>query len=96
MKKLGKRIMKIEKFELIVVFKKDITIEDAAMKLDEFYIQHRQGMDSSRGKAYFYETGPKFIVTFDTHNEKETFIANCQQLPGIYEIYIPNWDINKD
>lgn len=88
--------MKSEKIESIVVFEKNITSENAEVFLKELKSNYREGMDSSRGKAYFHETGPKFIISFLTLDEKEKFISYCQNMTEIYEIYTPNWDVLKD
>jgi len=54
-------------------------------------------MDSSRGKIYFYSTGPKYIVTFKDEDQKYSFERkNYFFLPEIHEIYEPDWDIQKD
>lgn len=88
--------MKIEKIETIIVFKKNVEINIAESLLDSLKVKHRYGMDSSKGKGYFYKTGPKFIVTFKTLNEKQKFILDCQKVIEIFEIYTPNWEIIKD
>lgn len=88
--------MKQDKIEQVVVFKKGTEIQDAQLILDKDGIAYRQGMDSSRGKLYFYKTGPKFILTFATEQEKDTFVANYQNSEYIYEIYTPDWTKQKD
>ncbi|MFN8415621.1 MAG: hypothetical protein U0U66_04735 [Cytophagaceae bacterium] len=54
-------------------------------------------MDSSRGKIYFYSTGPKYFITFTDEDHQYTFEKEHYQfLPEIHEIYEPVWDITKD
>lgn len=53
-------------------------------------------MDSSTGKIYFYNTGPKFILTFETDEEKNKFESKYQDLKEVHEIYTPDWNIRKD
>jgi hypothetical protein len=53
-------------------------------------------MDSSRGKLYWYNTGPKFIVTFTTEAEKESLNAEFEKMNEIHEVYTPDWDKCKD
>lgn len=62
--------MKPNKIELIAVFKKEIDLPAAQTILQKTGTTYRKGMDSSRGKLYFYSTGPKFILTFSTEEEK--------------------------
>ena len=86
-----------EKNELIVVFKKDVTPDDAESMLKTAGIpKYREGMDSSRGKIYFYSTGPKFILTFDSPEEKEKFMSANKGRDKIHEIYTPDWTKRKD
>jgi len=88
--------MKQDKIELIIVFKKDIDSQNAQIIIDKTGIKHRKGMDSSRGKIYFYDTGPKFILTFDTEQEKERIMAEFEILNEIHEVYTPDWEKSKD
>jgi len=88
--------MKQDTIELIVVFKAGIDLQNAKVILDRSGIKYRNGMDSSRGKLYFYSTGPKFILTFETEQEKESMIAVFEKQPEIHEVYTPDWDIQKD
>ena len=87
---------KTEKIELIVVFEKNIELPGALKILDKSGIKYREGMDSSKGKIYFYNTGPKFILTFKTQKGKEDFTTSHQKTGEIYEIYTPDWSIQKD
>lgn len=82
--------------ELIVVFKKDIELQKAVEILNRSGVEYREGIDSSRGKQYFYSTGPKFIVTFNTEEEKEKFLSEYKNKEEIHEIYVPDWTIQKD
>lgn len=86
-----------EKIELIVVFKKDVTPDEAESILKTTGVpNYREGMDSSRGKIYFYSTGPKFILTFDMIEEREKFLSANEKDDRIHEMYIPNWKMQKD
>ena len=64
--------------------------------MDTTEVKYREGMDSSKGKIYFYKTGPKFILTFETEQEKNKFEREYQSLKEIYETYSPDWEIRKD
>lgn len=88
--------MEQDKIELILVFKKDIRLQNAQMILDKAGVKYREGMDSGKGKIYFYKTGPKFILTFESEEEKNKFEIEYQILEEIYEIYTPDWEIQKD
>jgi hypothetical protein len=85
-----------ESIALVVVFKKE-TLEKAAKTIMEKagYPFH-EGMDSSRGKGYFYKTGEKYIILFPLEEEKNTFLKNNKDKSEIYEIYEPDWDKCKD
>ena len=86
-----------DKIELIVVFKKDVTLDEADSMLKNSEVgSYRKGMDSSRGKIYFYSTGPKFILTFDTAQEKEKFMSDNKGAAIIHEMYTPDWTKRKD
>lgn len=88
--------MQEEKFELIVVFTKETELSRAEQILSNCNADYREGMDSSKGKIYFYRTGPKFILTFHTKKEKQAFLHNHKAINEIYEVYEPDWDIMKD
>jgi hypothetical protein len=81
---------------LIVVFKKDIELEAAQPILDKACVKYREGMDGSRGKLYFYSTGPKFILTFQTELEKERINSEFEKMKEMHEVYTPDWDKCKD
>ncbi|HNB98024.1 MAG TPA: hypothetical protein PLS71_07280 [Leptospiraceae bacterium] len=74
--------------ERILVYKKevkDLEIQNHLQTLNCFYTK---GMDSSKGKKYYYKTGKKYILRFLT---KESFLAFPKlqsKNPLIYEIYI--------
>ncbi len=81
--------------EFVVVFRPDVPVEKASSILYEREFIFHEGSDSSRGKKYISETGPKFIV--QVPKEKvETFHMQMKAIPQIYEIYQPDWNINKD
>jgi len=84
------------KSELIIVFKKTTSSELAKKILDDSKVKYRTGMDSSKGKGYFYKTGDKFILTFKTNKEKKEFLSKYEKKDEIYEIYTPSWNIRKD
>lgn len=88
--------MEQDNIELILVFKKEIQLQNAQMILDKAGIKYREGMDSSKGRIYFYKTGPKFILTFETKEERSKFEIDHQNLEEVYEIYTPDWEIQKD
>ena len=88
--------MKGDKIELVVVFKQEIELDNAVSILQHTGISYRKGMDSSKGKIYFYKTGSKFILTFETEQRKDAFIAEYENKKEIYEIYAPDWSITKD
>ena len=81
---------------LIVVFKKEIKEDEAVQILDKSGINYHEGMDSSRGKIYFYNTGPKFILTFESQRKLDKFKSQYRNHREIFEIYIPDWKIRKD
>jgi hypothetical protein len=85
-----------DKIALIIVFKKETNEAFAEDLLTKAGVHFHKGMDSSRGKLYFYKTGPKFIVTFDSEVQKNKFESTYKNVDAVYEIYQPNWDIRKD
>ena len=73
--------------DLIVVFKKEVKLEIAKAILNQFNeITFTEGMDSSRGKAYFYSTGPKFIIKI-AGEYKKNFETEIEQFSELYEVY---------
>ena len=86
----------MKKVELIAVFKKGISKQDAENLLKESGVTYREGMDLSKGKAYFYKTGEKYILVFLNQLEKEKFIKKYEKSEKIYELYTPDWDKRKD
>lgn len=85
------------KIELIVVFKKSVSEETSEEIIKSFNIPYRKGMDSSKGKIYFYATGSKYILTFKDADHKSDFQKNRYQFKTeIHQIYEPDWDIQKD
>jgi hypothetical protein len=63
--------------------------------LDEQGQPYRTGMDSSRGKHYFYSTGPKFLV--DVQKDKiSKFMEDLNSQSEIHEVYKADWNILKD
>jgi len=83
--------------ELIIVFKKNITEEESEKIMQSWNVKYRTGMDSSKGKIYFYATGEKYVVTFGNDDDKMKFQLNRYQfLPEVHQIYEPDWDVQKD
>lgn len=83
--------------ELIIVFKQNVTEEQSNAIVASWNVKFRTGMDSSRGKLYFYATGEKYILTFTSDDELMNFRRlRYQFLPEIHEIYTPDWEIQKD
>ena len=89
--------MKQKAEELIIVFKKSVSEEKSLEMIQSFGFPFREGMDSSRGKIYFYSTGEKYILTFKDADELMAFrMKRHQFLSEVHEIYEPDWDIQKD
>ena len=65
--------MKQDEIELILVFKKEISLQKAQIILDKMEVKYIEGIDSSKGMIYVFNTGPKFILTFETKFEKRKF-----------------------
>ena len=86
---------KITMIDMVVVFKKEIVEDHAEKIMESFNYSYRKGMDSSRGKIYFYKTGPKFIVEIRTAN-RDSFIAQVEKCIEVYEVYQADWKIIKD
>ncbi len=81
--------------EMIVVFKIDVPVEKASSILfEKEYIFH-EGIDSSKGKKYYQETGPKYIVQVPK-DKLAAFNLEMKSIPQIYEIYQADWTISKD
>lgn len=85
-----------DKIELIIVFKKEIALSKAEEILKESRTLFREGIDSSRGMIYFFTTGPKFILTFESQKERNSFYSKYEKSDEVYEIYEPDWDICQD
>ena len=85
-----------DSIELIAVFKKNVEPEQARELLDKAGVVYRKGMDSSRGKIYFYSTGPKFILTFQSEEARERFISQHARRSEFHELYVPDWKVQKD
>lgn len=82
--------------ELMIVFKKEVPMQKAKAILYKSRVKYRERMDSSRGKIYFYRTGPKFVLTFNTLSDKKYFISTHKETKEIFELYTPDWCIQKD
>jgi hypothetical protein len=81
--------------EMVVVFKSEVPVEKANSILFEREYIFSEGMDSSKGKKYSQETGPKFIVQVPK-DKIAAFKIEMKNIPQIYEIYEADWTINKD
>ena len=90
-----RKIDSIDMIDIVIVFKKDITHDQAKMIMDRFNLIYHEGMDSSRGKSYFYRTGPKFIAKIEPE-QKKSLISKLNKYTEIYEVYLANWKIIKD
>lgn len=83
-------------YELVVVFKKDISAARTVEIMKSFNIAFNEGMDSSKGRLYFDKTGSKYLANFNSDNERKAFQEKIKQFSEIYEVYIPDWRIQKD
>lgn len=81
--------------ELVIVFKKEISSTAAKQVMNRIGNDYRPGMDSSRGKAYFYKTGPKFIMHIGS-DRKSYEMSRLKKINEVYEVYEPDWKIQKD
>jgi hypothetical protein len=81
--------------DYIVVFKKDVSPEAAQQIMKKSGHPHKSGIDSSRGKVYFYNTGPKFILQSEEKNF-EALKKYFSSFSEIHEIYVADWKIKKD
>ncbi|OGC05930.1 hypothetical protein A2230_00270 [candidate division WOR-1 bacterium RIFOXYA2_FULL_36_21] len=90
-------------FELVVVFKKGVSVKDAEFILDKHVKYYIEGNDyikkgkrlfsdfTKKGKRPFYETGLKFVLNFSSKKDKEKFIKTSKNINLIYEVYTPYW-----
>lgn len=91
------QLPKLEKTpSLVVVFKKNITKNMTQTIMEATKYPYWEGMDSSKGKVYFSKTGEKYHVLFPNDAELKAFQEKYKNTPEIYEIYIPDWEIQKD
>lgn len=81
--------------EIIVVFKKEVSLKKARKIMTKFDLPHREGSDNSKGRIYFYKTGPKFILHVDK-DKSNAFIQGCSKTPQIFECYLADWELIKD
>ncbi|MDP2938711.1 MAG: hypothetical protein Q8O13_01320 [Candidatus Omnitrophota bacterium] len=84
-----------ELIELVVVFKKEVSGEDAKRIIANLSYPSHEGADSSRGKHYFYMTGPKYIIEIP-QSENERIGKRISDIPEVYEVYKADWNIQKD
>jgi len=81
--------------KMVVYFQKGITGKEAQGVLRRFGYRHHFGADGQRGRAYFYESGPPFIVHVPVA-ALEVFIEACSKLPEVKEVYELDWGSIKD
>jgi hypothetical protein len=80
----------------IVVFKKETPEKKAEEFMESTGYPFSEGMDSSRGKAYFYKTGNKYFILFPSEKTQLGFLKKYSEHELVYEIYKPDWKIQKD
>jgi hypothetical protein len=85
-----------ESITLIVVFNKKVSSKKIESIMYNLGYPFWEGMDSSKGKIYFKETGNKYMVIFPTEKNKEEAAIKLKQMKEIHEVYLPDWGINKD
>jgi len=94
---VGYQMAKLEEsVSLVVIFKKEIAKAKTIEIMEKTLYPYWEGMDSSKGKIYFQKTGEKYHVVFTTEAEREQFLQQYKSTSEIYEIYKPDWDIQKD
>lgn len=81
--------------ELIVVFRKEISESESRRIMESTGNPYSFGADSSRGKAYFYGTGPKYIMHIG-RAQKSAELFRLKNMDEICEVYEPDWNIQKD
>jgi hypothetical protein len=81
---------------LVVVFNKTIAPQKTESIMDSLGYPFWEGMDSSKGKRYFQETGNKYMIIFPSEKDKEEAKIKMKQMKEIYEVYLPDWNIHKD
>jgi hypothetical protein len=81
--------------DMIVVFKKNVQVEKANSILFEKGYIFFEGTDSSKGKAYFQNTGPKYIVKVPP-DKITSFSEEMKNIFQVYEVYRADWTIEKD
>jgi hypothetical protein len=83
------------KEQLVVVFAKGVAQAKAEAVLRQQPYPWRQGSDSSRGKVYFYRTGPKYLLDVPAA-EQAAVMERLRKAAGVYEVYQADWQIQKD
>jgi hypothetical protein len=81
---------------LVMVFKKEIAKNTTQAIMEATKYPYWEGMDSSKGKVYFSKTGEKYHILFPNDTELKAFQEKYKNTREIYEIYIPDWEIQKD
>lgn len=82
------------KIEMVVYFQKGVTEGQADRVLRRFGYRHHPGADSQRGKAYFYDSGPPFIVYVPVA-KLDAFVEACSKLPEVKDVYEVDWGVFK-
>lgn len=81
--------------ELVVYFQKGVTEDQAALRLRALGHPFHTGADSSKGKEYFYASGPPFIVNVPV-SALDAFTEACAKLPAVKEVYEADKSVQKD
>ncbi len=81
--------------ELVVYFQKGVTEDQAAQRLRPLGHPFHAGADSSKGKGYFYASGPPFVVNVPV-SAVDAFTEACGKLPEVKEVYEADKSMQKD
>lgn len=81
--------------QLVVYFKKGVSEEDSSRLLRALGHPFHSGADSQKGKTYFYESGPPFLVDVPAA-ALDAFTAACAKLPEVKEVYEADWGAQAD
>ena len=80
--------------DLVVVFDKEISKEEADVILKTLPYDFKEGRDSGKGENYFYEHGLSYIVSVPDTKVDEAILI-YEKLEGVFEVYKYN-EIVKD
>jgi len=81
--------------EMVVYFQKEIPEKEALRILKQFGHRHHTGADSQRGRVFFEESGPRFIVYVPVA-KLEAFTDECSKRTEIKDVYEADWGVFKD